>query len=277
MALEISTGLAHATLFLQGAHLASWQPVGEAPNLFLSSRSPFAEGRPIRGGVPVIFPWFGAHANDSAAPAHGLARTAIWELEALDVQPDQTVTVVLRMELPEKTSAWWQNACTVRHRLSIGADLVLALEVENRSEGTFVFEEALHTYFAVSDVRHTSVHGLAGAEFLDKTQGFQRCRHEADPLTFSGETDRIFVNTTASCSLDDPGLHRRIRVEKSGSASTVVWNPWAARALALSDLGPDQWPAMLCIESGNIGENAVRLAPGETHVMEVRVSVEKLR
>lgn len=273
VALEITTGVAHARIFLQGAHLTEWQPVGEAPVLFLSSRSRFVAGQPIRGGVPVIFPWFGPRADDLQAPPHGFARTAEWALETLDIAADQTIRVTLRMNENEATRSACPQPFTLRYRFAIGAELSMSLEVENGSDTPLHFEEALHTYFAVSDVRHVAVSGLAGAEFIDKTDAFRRRRHEIDPLTFSGETDRVFVNTTAVCLLDDPGLNRRITIEKSGSASTIVWNPWAARTLALGDLRPEEWPNMLCIESGNVAENAISLPPGETHTMSVRIAL----
>jgi len=56
-------------------------------------------------------------------------------------------------------------------------------------------------------------------------------------------------------------------VEKTGSNATVVWNPWIAKAKAMPDFGDDEWPSMLCIETCNVRENAVTIAPGQSHTM----------
>lgn len=273
LALDLTTGLGRARLFLQGAHLAAWQPVGHAPVLFLSASSHFTPGKAIRGGIPVIFPWFGARSGDSAAPQHGFVRSADWSVEALDIAPDQTITLVLRIEDSESSRGSWPHRFTLRYRLTIGTTLRVELEVENRGAEAFRFEEALHTYLVVSDVRQVALTGLGETEFIDKVDAFTRKRHGSKPLTFAGETDRVFLNTTASCVVDDPGLHRRIVIEKTGSASTVVWNPWQDKARALADFGDDEWPQMLCVETANTADNSVTLPPGATHTMTVRLSL----
>jgi D-hexose-6-phosphate mutarotase len=96
----------------------------------------------------------------------------------------------------------------------------------------------------------------------------------SEPLRFTGETDRVFVNTTATTKLIDPGFHRTIVIEKSGSNTTVVWNPWTAKAKAMTDFGDDEWPLMACIETANSGENSVTLEPGQRHTMIARIRVE---
>ena len=150
----------------------------------------------------------------------------------------------------------------------------MTLEIENRSPAAFQFEEALHTYLAVSHVENVAVLGLENTEYIDKVDALARKRLGADPLFLSGETDRVFVNTAALCTVDDSEMGRRIVVEKSGSNSTVVWNPWAAKAKAMADFGNDEWPKMLCVETANAGENSVTLAPGATHTMIATIRVE---
>lgn len=275
VALDVTAPAANGRLFLHGAHVASWQPRGAAPVLFMSAKSHFAPGKAIRGGVPLIFPWFGARAGDAKAPQHGFARTANWQLESLAPAAD-SVAVVLRLDDSEQTRASWPFAFTARFRVTFAATLTMALEVENRSAEAMQFEEALHTYFVVSDARTVAVRGLENTGFIDKVDGFTRKRLGAEPLGFSGETDRVFVNSAATCTIHDPGLRRRIVVEKSGSNSTVLWNPWDAKAKAMADFGDAEWPGMLCIETANAAENAVTLAPGATHTMTavIRVSGE---
>jgi D-hexose-6-phosphate mutarotase len=274
--LRVTTPLARAELFLHGAHVTRFQPAGTAPALFLSSASHFAPDKPIRGGVPVIFPWFGARAGHSEAPAHGFARTLPWQIEALSSADWHTVSVVFRLESNDTTRELWPYDFVLRHRVNIGKQLEMMLEVENTSSEPFHFEEALHTYLAVSDVRTLGVIGLAETAYLDKVDGAQRKRQDSAPVRLVGETDRVYLDTRAACHFDDPGLTRRIIVAKTGSETTVLWNPWIAKAKAMADFGDDEWPGMVCIETANAADNVIDLASGATHRMKATVSVESL-
>ena len=265
--LAVTTPLAEAHVYLHGGHVTHFQPRGREPVLFLSARSFFESGRAIRGGVPVCFPWFAARAGQPDAPMHGFARTMPWQVESLAVDGDQTVLAVLRLASDDATRAHWPHDFVLRHHIVIGTRLSMLLEVENTSREPFTYEAALHTYLAVADARAASITGLENASYRDKTDGFQTKTQPPEPLRFTGETDRVFENTRAACELHDPAGARRIRVEKSGSATTVVWNPWSEKAAAMKDLAADEWPRMACIETANAGANAITLPPGAKHSM----------
>jgi glucose-6-phosphate 1-epimerase len=267
----VTTPVAEAHVYDQGAHLAHYQSAGAAPVLFLSARSRFTPGQPIRGGVPLVFPWFAARAGDPTAPTHGFARSREWRLEAAERRGDSGVTLALRLEPDPETRRLWPHDFVLRYRVGLGAALELALEVTNPTDVALTFEAAFHTYLAVSDVRQVAVHGLEGASYLDKTDAMRRQTQGPEPIRFTEETDRVYLHTAATCRVDDPGAGRRLVVEKAGSATTVVWNPWDARARALADLGDDEWPRMLCIETANAAADAVTLAPGARHTMRARV------
>lgn len=271
--LAITTPEAEAHVYLQGAHVTHFQPAGAAPVLFLSERSFFAAGKAIRGGVPVCFPWFAARAGEPAAPAHGFARTLLWEVESLALDGGQSVLAVLRLATNDATRAHWPHDFFLRLHLRVGSLLLMMLEVENTGGTPFQFEEALHTYFAVSDVREVAISGLENASYIDKTDGLKTKALSSEPLRFTAETDRVFSATRTTCVLADAGAKRRITVEKSGSATTVVWNPWNAKAVAMPDFGDDEWARMACIETANAGVDAVTLAPGAKHAMRAIISV----
>lgn len=273
--IAIATPLANAEVYLQGAHIARYQPAGAAPVLFLSEKTHLAPGKAIRGGVPIIFPWFGARAGHPESPAHGFARTMEWELESLTSRNEGEIHIVLRLTSNDITLALWPHEFTLRHRITIGAQLHMALEVENRGTVPFTFEEALHTYLTVGDVRSASVTGLENTAYLDKVDAGQRKREGTAPIRFTGETDRVYLGTTTACIVEDPALARRILVEKTGSATTVVWNPWIAKARSMSDFGDDEWPAMLCIETTNAAENLITLPPNSTHTMTATVRLAR--
>lgn len=281
--LAVQSRLATAQVYFQGAHITAWQPTSaDAPVLWVSRESWYEPGRPIRGGVPICFPWFGSHATDPKAPGHGFARVRDWTLIDARDEADGAVTLVLELassEPPasvEPLSPLWPHAFAITHRITIGSSLGMALQVTNRGADRVTFEEALHTYFAVQDVRSVTVTGLAGTDYLDKVTNFSRKSQGPDPVQFTGETDRIYLNTQAACTLHDPGKRRRITIAKTGSNATVVWNPWIDKAKAMPDYGDLEWPEMVCVETGNVNVHARTLGAGESHTMTASIDVAPL-
>jgi glucose-6-phosphate 1-epimerase len=204
---------------------------------------------------------------------HGFARTMDWDLESTTHEPNGSVTVVLALRSSAATRALWPHDFLLRHRVNIGAALRMTLEVQNTGATSCSYEAALHTYFAVADLREVQVTGLEGASYLDKTDGMKVKSLGDAPLRFEAETDRVFPNHRGTCVIEDRS--RKIVIEKSGSDTTVVWNPWIAKAAAMPDFADDEWPRMLCIETANTGANAVTLAPGGTHAMSVFAYLER--
>ena len=270
----ISGRAAEGHVYLHGAHVTHHRPAGERPLLFLSKRSQFARGKAIRGGVPVIFPWFGARTGHPESPDHGFARTREWAVESVEHANDGSVAVTLALEDDDDTRRTWPHAFRVRQRAVFGTRLEITLEVENRSDRPFQVEEALHTYLLVGDVAEASIDGLERSVYIDKTDGMKRKTLPAGALRLDRTTDRVFLDTRSTCVVTDPVLARRIVVEKTGSATTVVWNPWREKAGAMADLGEDQWRSMLCVEAANAADNAVHLASGERHMMRVVIGAE---
>lgn len=163
---------------------------------------------------------------------------------------------------------------SLRFTAVIGAQLEMELEVRNDAEQTLIYEEALHSYFAVGDIEQVSIAGLQGTTYIDKTDGFKRKRVVGETIRLTKETDQVHLNTLATCVIEDAAWRRRIIVEKSGSQTTVVWNPWAEKTKGFKDMAPEEWRGVICVESANAAENAVTLAPGEAHSMRVLVRVE---
>jgi len=270
--LDVATPQATAQVYLHGGHVAAWQPShASAPVLWLSAQSHFRADKPIRGGVPICFPWFGPHPEDASVPAHGFARLSPWTLCAAG-EHNGAVTLTLQLE-SDNASPVWPHHFHADLRVSIGSVLKIDLVVNNVDQAAFTFEAALHTYFAVSNIEHVTVSGLEHTLYLDKVDGASR-QQGSHPIAFAGETDRVYLDTTAPCFVHDGGLARRIKIEKRGSGSTVVWNPWIQKARNMADFGDDEWPGMLCIETANVGKSAVRLRPGDRHTMSATITVE---
>jgi glucose-6-phosphate 1-epimerase len=275
----VTTPAASAIIYFQGAHLAHWQPAGEQPVLFLSGKSAFQKGKAIRGGVPVIFPWFGDRHDGRAGSAHGFARTAEWEF-AFAALAGEDLHLTFTLLPNETTRGLGFDRFRVAYQLVIGRSLEMRLTVANDADAPLVFEEALHTYFAVTDVRQSSTRGLRDTVYLDKRDvdadgSANRKTQTEESLVLTQTTDRVYVDSASACVIDDPSGGRSITVDKENSRTTIVWNPWAELTAKLADMEPEGWQGMLCVETANAGANAVTLAPGEAHTMRAIVTVAR--
>lgn len=271
----VSTAQAEAHVYLLGAHVSHWKPAGEQPVLFMSGRSWFEIGKPIRGGVPVCYPWFGPHPQQPDWPNHAFVRLHVWQVESTMVNDEGEANITLKFASQAQTRSYFPHDFELRHIITVGRNLRMTLQTRNVGGDQFTVTEALHTYLSVSDARQVSVSGLKGVKYLSKSEG-GNVKPQADELIrFTGETDRVYMDTQASCVLHDPRLGRRIHVEKLGSSSTVVWNPWINKAAAMPDFGDDEWPGMVCIETANALHNAVTIAPQQTHNMTALLRVER--
>lgn len=270
---EIATAACRGRVYFHGAHVTHWQPAGHEPALFVSERSSFEADKPIRGGVPLCFPWFGPHPGDPNLPPHGFVRTLPWELQATRLGDAGKVALVMVLKSNDQTRRLWPFDFEIRHRITMGDQLILKLETHNTSKTPIRFEEALHTYLAVGDARHIEIAGCESIDYLDKTANFQR-QTQAGPVRITSETDRIYVDTKRGNVVHDPVLKRQIVVQKTDSNDTVVWNPWSEKAKAIPDLGDDEWPRFVCVETCNVKASAVELAPGAIHQIRAIVSLK---
>ncbi len=272
----ITNSHAAASIAIQGAQILTWTPRREKPVIWLSPGAKFVVGKSVRGGVPVCWPWFGAHASEASFPAHGFARTIPWEVTASQRLKSGATKIAFRLPQTDATRKQWPHSCELELHATLGSTLDIDLITRNTGSAPITIGDALHTYFAVSDVRDISIHGLGGAPYLDKVEDFKR-KQQVGPITINQEVDRLYLDTTADCLIDDPRWARRIRVHKHHSRSTVVWNPWLAKAEKLGDMGPNGYLNMVCVESTNAGDDVVTVAPGASHALRVEYSLERLR
>jgi glucose-6-phosphate 1-epimerase len=273
---EVTTPHAKATVYLQGAHLTHWQPSydgsAEQPVLFLSRKSDLTPGKAIRGGVPIIFPWFGPRHDGKTGPSHGFARIQDWTLAFAALAGDD-LHLTFTLAPTELSRSLGYDHFRLAFQLVLGRSLTMQLTVANDADTPLVFEEALHTYYAVADIHAATLTGLEDTTYLDKVDNFQS-KVQHGPIKITGTTDRVYLNTASPCVVHDAAGKRRIIVAKTNSNTTVVWNPWEAGAQKLPDLDPTEWHEFLAVETVNAAENSVTLAPGETHMMQAYVSIE---
>jgi D-hexose-6-phosphate mutarotase len=273
-AIEVKTEWSCAEIYLHGAQVTDFQLNGQPPLLFLSQCSRFASNQAIRGGVPVIFPWFGPREGE---PMHGFARLTDWSLHETTASPDGGAS--LRFSLPATAGARiWSGAglwsdFTANYVVTVTDKLTMELIITNTSpDQQLSFDNCLHTYFNVGDITQVAVRGLKGAMYLDKTDAYAQKTEAPDEIIISSEVDRTYLDTTTTVEIVDRSLKRKILVEKSGSKSTVVWNPWIAKAQQMPDFGNDEYKRMICVECGNVARNKITLAPGRSHVLRVTLS-----
>ncbi len=271
---QITSPLCGAEMYLHGAQVTSWKPAGSDEVLFLSTKSRWTDGQAIRGGIPICFPWFRAKANDPQAPAHGFVRTKAWQLESI-FEEDDAVVVSMVTESDEHTRRWWPGEFRLVHRATFGSQLKLELICTNTGTTTLRFEEALHTYNRVADVQDVRLQGLDTVHFLDNTDSNKE-KAQRGEVAIASQTDSAYLDTRNPVELSDSKMRRRIRLVKTNSLTTVVWNPWREKASELPDLADGEWTQFLCIEASNILGAAVHLEPRQEHRMTAILSVEKL-
>ena|SRR3984957_4847267 len=271
---QITGPFGEAEMYLHGAHVTSWKPVGKDEVLFVSTKSRWEEGQAIRGGIPICFPWFRGKVDDRHAPAHGFVRTRIWQLESI-TENEKGVAVTMFTQSDEHTRKWWPGEFRLVHRATFGSELRLELVCMNAGTTPFRFEEALHTYNRIGNIQDARLQGLDNVSYLDNTESNKEKTQRGDILIAS-PTDRAYCNTQNEVDLLDPNLKRRIRLRKEHSLSTVVWNPWSEGAARLQDLGDGEWRQFLCVEASNILDAAINLAPGQEHRMAAVLAVGRV-
>ncbi len=254
---HVSHLLGSGSVALLGAHVMEWTPAGHQPVLFMSADAVFEEGQPIRGGIPVCWPWFGGR---DGLPGHGFARLRFWELARAT---DSAEGVELEFRLHGSEAPGWPHAFELSLVVKMGSTLDVTLEMKHLGTSTVEITAALHTYLSVAAIEQTCVQGLAGALYVDTIDNHQVKRQEGEVI-FDREVDRIYTSEGAVHVLDGASP-RTLEVSKSGSRATVVWNPWIEKSKRLTDLPDEAYHGFLCIEAANAGEDVVRLEPQENH------------
>lgn len=279
---RIRHGDAELLLAQQGAQILSYRRGSQPPLIWLSEQAAYQRGQGVRGGVPVCWPWFGDLTRNppavqamvsGEAPFHGLVRTLDWQLDEVE-QLDTGVRVSL--SLPSGSALpGWQGTVQPCLQLTLGDDLLIELHNANTGQQTAAISQALHSYFAISDIQQVQLHGLDGCRYIETLEDWAERRQQGD-LGFAGETDRIYLDVPARLELLDHGWQRRLLLEVSGSRSAIVWNPWIDKAGRLSQFAADAWQRMLCIETANVWDDCLQLAPGESHCLSLRLSSQAL-
>ena len=271
-------GVAQLDICQQGAQILSYFPDTEQPPLiWLSDCAEYVKGQGVRGGVPICWPWFGAIEYNPAAvqkmttvdaPFHGLARTVDWQLLESSAERD-AVRLTLQLDASQGL-ACWPHAAMLQLQIELGERLTIGLQNHNLGGEPLAISQALHTYFAVSDIRQVTVQGLENCPYHETLENWQ-LRKQGGALSFTGETDRVYLHVPQHLQIIDPGWQRRIHLRTQGSHSAIVWNPWIDKAHTLSSFASDAWQQMLCIENANVLNDHLLLESGACHRLQLEL------
>lgn len=282
---RVQTPQAELLLAEQGAQILRYQRLGEPPLIWLSEQAAGQRGQSVRGGVPVCWPWFGdlarnpaallAQYRGDAAPFHGLVRNLAWECRE-SVVDGEGVRLLFACPQPEDGLPGWPHAVDVELEIRLGTRLYLSLRSHNRGQRPVWISQALHSYFAVSDIRDVKVRGLEGCRYIETLDEWREYRQNG-ALRFTGETDRIYLDLPAQLELHDSGWQRKICLHSQQSHSAVLWNPWIDKAQRLSQFAEDAWQHMLCIETANVWDDCMQLGPNESHSLDLSLWGEAIK
>ncbi len=274
--ITIENQFSKASFSLQGGHLLSWQPKGQADVIWMSDEAVFAEACSIRGGTPICWPWFGAHPTENNFPAHGFARTNNWEVIETKSLSNGETYLLIRLLQEDINVEHKVKGAVLELEIRVGEQLNMAMLTANTSEQTITIGGAFHTYFRISDIENVIIQGFEGNTFIDTLDNWVE-KTEADPIRINAEIDRIYFDSPdKDCLIVDTGLKRKIRISKQGSHSSVVWNPWIDKSIALGDMGVNGYRKMLCVESTNAATDIIEIVPGGEHRMSVCYQLESL-
>lgn len=269
----IANKWADANICLYGAQITGYRPQGTNNVLWMSPESYFEEGKAIRGGIPVCFPWFGPHEEDESLPQHGFARLMNWDVVETGTLENGESLLRLQLCSSEKTKAYWAYDFCAEMIFVVGQKLHVTLKVTNTSEEEMGYSCALHSYFNVSGIENVAIEGLQNTPYQNQLDGKEYVQDEELLMISKAET-RHYYDTVTACRIDDPLYGRRIIVEKEGSKNSTVWNPWSETCKQMGDMPDDAYETFVCLETVNKINDIIQLAPGESHETKATIGIQ---
>lgn len=245
---------------LYGGQVLSYRPLGHRDALWLSPLAEFADGKAIRGGIPICWPWFGKapEGYPAGTPSHGFARRARWQVAGSEYGTRDT-ELTLELTHEDATDAAWPHAYRLTLTVTLGDCLTLDLQTRNLSDAPVTYGEALHAYLRVADTRTAEVIGVTEA-----------------PLRFSDEEthDVVYPKENLMAAITDPVMERAVLLAADDSSAVVVWHPQLDHGM--SDVNLEGPRKFICVEPANphhVG-GQITLNPGQAHVLTMRIQLE---
>jgi glucose-6-phosphate 1-epimerase len=271
----ITNQFATVSLSTYGGHVLSYLPVGEPEDVFfISDQAVYGQGKAIRGGIPVCWPWFAEDMAEYGKKPHGFARNQQWNVIATKANQDGSTEISLALSHTEASLAVWPYEFSLVLEVVVGESLHMTLTTENLSQKPFTITQALHTYLNVSDIHDIEIVGLDNMQYLDKLTHFSEKSQQGD-ITVDGEIDRVYLDPPAIVTLSDTGFERDIVMTSSGNKTLVVWNPGPETVRQLSDIDAAAYKDFICIETANAVVDKVLIESGQQHSLTAVFQVKK--
>lgn len=248
----------------------------ENPNddlLFVSDAAYFEQGKAIKGGIPICWPWFGKDESKPDKPMHGFVRSMLWELNETKSLSDGSTQVVLSISDSAETRKLWSHHFKLTLTIVVGKTLHLSLRSENTGEIPFEITQALHTYFSVPDITQVELKGLDQVNYLDKVTGAKKIELQVGDISINQEVDRIYLDSPAKLTLIDSLSEKEITIKSSGNKTAVVWNPWITISKNSGDLTDDAYQQFICVETANAADDTVVIDSGKSHTIAVEYTI----
>jgi len=270
--LKINNKFASAKIALQGAHIFACTLEGKEL-LFVSKKAYFSEGKAIRGGTPLCWPYFGQHRTNSLLPQHGFARTSLFTHESTQELEDGSTKVTLCLYDTPESLQTFDYKFKLTCEIIIGKKLTISLTTQNLDTKDMLITQALHTYLQVTDISQTTLSGLDHVKYVDSLD-YHFIKESLTPLKITKEIDRIYIKNSSTLELHTP--QKTIVIEKSGSNSDVIWNPWIEKSHTMKDLADDEYKNFLCIEAANALKDEQIIKPNASHTISQTLSLKEL-
>lgn len=260
--IRVDTPKAKALISTHAGQVLSFQPTGEEDLLFLSEKAYYQDGKAIKGGTPICWPWFGPDPEGKGRPGHGFVRNRAWNVNNTQIIANGAVKITLGLSETPDTMEIWPHAFELTQEIVIGDSLNLALCTRNTGTDLFTITQGFHTYFKVGDIHQTSILGLQDCSYIDKTDDSAE-KHQTGEVTVASEVDRIYRRVSNTLIIDDKALDRCIQILSQGNKTAVVWNPWEKISKEMADLEDADYQRFICVETTNAAEDVIGIAPGE--------------
>ncbi|KAK2803063.1 hypothetical protein FQN50_007144 [Emmonsiellopsis sp. PD_5] len=265
------------TVNLYGATVVSWKLANGEEQLFLSEKAALDGSKPIRGGIPLVFPVFGPPPPNhptSPLPQHGFARNSYWEFLGKSTSESETTrngddddggSVKLDFGLStsmldDKFKRDWPHEFGLVYSVTLSkGSLTTSLQVQNKGSGSqssFEFQVLLHSYFRVEDITKIRIQNLASKTYVDKVRNASTHTETSPALAITQETDRVYQSLDPAVPIivsnaDDNSTI--FSITREGLNDVVVWNPWIEKAKGMADFAPDDgYKNMICVEAGSV-------------------------
>ncbi|MFT7172983.1 MAG: glucose-6-phosphate 1-epimerase [Paracoccaceae bacterium] len=272
--IDVQSPVSAATIALHGAQVLTWAPTDHPPVLYVSPKARMTPGTPLRGGVPICWPWFGEHPEDPSKPFHGFARTRFWELVSGDLV-GKVATIVFKLLPDEETKALFPFNFELTATIRIADKLRVKFKMTNTDEEPYKVSSALHTYLSLGDIERIQLEGVKGSHYVDRLLEDPTPIYQEKNLQIKGEVERVY-QSMSSVLIRDLDRFRSVFVDKAGSRSTVIWNPWKEKSKALKDLPDKGYKEFVCVECANAGTDKPTLSPGGSHTLETVIGLRPL-